>query len=396
MRIASTIYQDDALYYMQQLQTALSRTQSELSTGKQLQSAADNPAGMADANQLSAQLSASQQYTVNGNAASTGLQLEAQALADATNVLQSARTLAVQANNSTLSATNRQSIALQLQQQLQDLIAIANRTDGSGKYLFSGYAEGTRPFTPTAGGVAYNGAQSVRQIQISLSRLVPAGDTGDAVFMNVPGGNGTFKTAAGAANTGNGSIDGGAVINAAAWVPDTYTISFTSPTQYQVTNSASTVVASGSLMSGQAIAFNGVQVSISGNPATGDTFSVSPAGKASVFSTLAGLVATLTSSSGNGQRATQVGGAIQQIDNALNQLANVQAAVGARLNTVSAAQSSAQSQQTTLQGVISKITDTDYAAAVTQLSTEQIGLQAAQQSYSMIARLSLFNYLRGM
>ena len=35
----------------------------------------------------------------------------------------------------------------------------------------------------------------------------------------------------------------------------------------------------------------------------------------------------------------------------------------------------------------------DYAAATTQLSTEELALQAAQESYASIAKLSLFNYI---
>jgi len=60
---------------------------------------------------------------------------------------------------------------------------------------------------------------------------------------------------------------------------------------------------------------------------------------------------------------------------------------------VSAVMTAAQNQQTNMQTSISKLSDVDYAAAVTQLSTEQLGLQAAQQSYASLAKLSLFNYL---
>jgi flagellar hook-associated protein 3 FlgL len=49
--------------------------------------------------------------------------------------------------------------------------------------------------------------------------------------------------------------------------------------------------------------------------------------------------------------------------------------------------------QTQLQGTVSQRADTDYAAAVTRLSTQELALQAAQQSYASIAKLSLFNYI---
>jgi flagellar hook-associated protein 3 FlgL len=393
MRISTSGFQANAVDQMDTLQTALAKTQSQLASGKQLQSAADNPSAMAQVNQYNTQLSASQQYVTNQNAASANLTLEEQALSDATNLLQSARDLAVEANNSALTAAQRQDIASQLQQQLQELIGIANRTDSNGNYLFAGYEAGTQPFAQSGNSVSYAGTQGVSQLQISANQRLSGGDAGSAVFMNIPAGNGTFTTAAANGNTGTASIDTGSVTNPAAWVPDTYTITFTSPTQYQVTNSANVPVASGTYSDGGTIAFNGVQVGLSGIPAAGDQFTVSPAGNASMFSTLSALANTLSSTTDPAQLATQIGGALTQIDGAISHLGVVSASVGARLNAVTTAQSGEQNSQTNLQGSISKLSDVDYAAATTQLSTEELALQAAQESYASLAKLSLFNYV---
>jgi len=394
MRISTVGFQNDALAQMEALEADLSQTQSQLSTGLQLQNAADNPTGMAQVNELNVQLSASQQYVTNGQAASANMTLEEQALTQATNVLQSAQSLAVQANNTSLSTSERQNIAAQLQQQLQQLVGIANSTDSNGNYLFGGYASSTQPFAQSGNSVTYSGADAVNQIQISADQRVSGGDTGASVFMNIPAGNGTFTTAAGSGNTGTASIDAGSVTNLSAWVPDTYTISFTSPTQYQVTNSANTVVASGTYSSPGTIAFNGVQVTVSGAPAAGDKFSVAPAGNASAFSTLSSLITTLSSTTLNpGQLTSQINSALEQLGGAITNVDNVQASVGARLNAITSSQSTAQSQQTDLQTSVSQLSDVDYAAAVTQLNTEEVGLQAAQESYASLSKLSLFNYL---
>jgi len=95
------------------------------------------------------------------------------------------------------------------------------------------------------------------------------------------------------------------------------------------------------------------------------------------------------------QVSTQIGTALAQIDGAISQLGNVSASVGARLNAVTAAGSTEQSSQTQLQTSVSQLSDVDYAAAVTQLNTQEVALQAAQQSYASLARLSLFNYIQG-
>ena len=396
MRIATITFQQNATSQMNNLQADLARIQNDLATGTRLHSAADDPAAMSQVNALNTQMSASQQYVTNGNYASSTLQLEEQAMSDATNTLQGARDLAVQANNPALSAAQRTDIAAQLTQQLQNLIAIGNRVDGSGNQLFGGTASSTVPFSQNGTSVSYLGASKVSQIQIGPNQRISAGDTGATVFMNIPAGNGTFTTSGAATNTGTGSIGVGTVANAAAWVPDTYTVSFTSPTNYTVTNSAGTVVSTvTNFKDGDTISFNGVQIPMTGTPAAGDTFTVAKAGTASAFDTLQSLITTLNDPTlSNAQISSKIGGALQQIDNAISNMSNVSASVGARINSITSSQGAAQALQTNLTAAVSQLSDTDYAAAITKLNTEEVSLQAAQESYASISKLSLFNYLQ--
>jgi flagellar hook-associated protein 1 len=81
-------------------------------------------------------------------------------------------------------------------------------------------------------------------------------------------------TSAAAANAGSATIDAGQVPNPAAWVRGNYILSFTAANAWQVTDASNTIVAAGAYSAGTAIAFNGVQVSVSGSPASGDSFSV--------------------------------------------------------------------------------------------------------------------------
>ncbi len=405
--ISTQTFQTNAVDSIEALESSISKTQNQLSTGLTLQSAADNPAAMVQVNQLNTELSASQQYASNGNLASANLTLEEQALTNATNVLQSAQSLADEANNSSLSSSQLQDIGTQLSQQLQQLVSIANSTDSNGNYLFGGYANTTQPFAQSGSGVTYAGAEETSQVQIGENQFISTGDTGSSVFMNVPAGNGTFTTAAASANTGTASIGPGSVTNLSDWQAalaagtGTYTIEFTSPTAYEVTTgpaASPTVVTSGTYdsTSGGTISFDGVQVTISGDPATGDQFTVAPAGTSSAFATLQSLITTLNSTGlSSGQMATQISQAIEQLSSAVNNLNDVQASVGARINAVSGAQSSGQSDQTAYQAQISNLSATDYAAATTQLSSEEVALQAAEESYASLAKLSLFNYLSG-
>lgn len=396
MRISTLGFQTDASNQMQALEAEISTTQTQLSTGLKLQSAADDPAGMAQVNQLNAQISASQQYQANGSTLNSNLTIEEQSLTDATNVMQSARSLALEANNASLTPSQRTDISTQLQQLLQQLVSTANSTDSNGNYLFSGETATTQPFSQSGNSVAYNGASNVSQVQISANQRISSGDSGSSVFVNIPGGNGTFTTAVGATNTGTATIDAGTVTNVQQWAPpDTYTITFTDPTDYTVTNSAGTTVTSGTFTNPGTVAFNGVSTTITGTPAAGDTFTVAPAGTVSAFSTISNLITALNNPNlSSAQISTQVGTAVEQIDGAVNNFGVVQASVGARINAITAANTSATASQTGMTKSVSDIQNVDYAAATTQLSTEELALQAAQESYASISHLSLFQYLQ--
>jgi flagellar hook-associated protein 3 FlgL len=228
---------------------------------------------------------------------------------------------------------------------------------------------------------------------------VQIGDPGSSVFMNVPTGNGTFTTAASSSNTGTGVIDAGTVTDAAQWVPDQYTITFTDPSDYQVTNSAGTVVASGTYdsSSGGNVAFDGIEVGISGTPAAGDTFTVSPSSTQSIFNTLDSLVSTLSGGGGSAaaqaQLSSKLNGAQQQITEALNQISTVTTSVGSRISLINSTNTALTSQSTAVQTQISNLDSLNYAAASSQYSQEYLALQAAEESYAQLGQLSLFKYL---
>jgi flagellar hook-associated protein 3 FlgL len=395
MRVSTLGFQTDASNQMQSLEAEITQTQTELSTGISLQNAADNPAAMAQVTALDAQISASQQYQTNGSALNSNLQMAEQSLSDATTTMQSARDLVVEANNAALTPSQRQDIATQLQSLLGQLVSTANSTDSNGNYLFSGETSTTQPFSQTGTSVAYNGSTSVSQVQISSNQRISSGDSGASVFMNIPSGNGTFTTAVGANNTGTATIDTGTVTDASQWVPDTYTISFTDPTDYTVTNSEGATVTNGTYTSPGTIAFDGISTTVTGTPAAGDTFTVAPAGTSSAFSTISNLITTLNNPSlSSAQLASQVGTTLEQMDAAVSNFSNVSASVGARINSISAANTTASATQTAMTTQVGSLQDTDYVAATTQLSTQELALQAAQESYASIAKMSLFSYLQ--
>ena len=400
MRISTSMLNDSALNGILQDESQLSQTQNELSTGLSINSPADNPIGAVQVLELSATSSQYQQYISNGQSANSNLTLEENALSSSTSTLQSIQSLLVQANSSSNNTSDLQSIATQIQQLEQGLLGTANSQNAEGQYLFAGYSVNTEPFVRgSAGSVVYVGDSGVTSVPLDGATSVQTGDPGSAVFMNIPTGNGTFTTAAGAGNTGTGVIDAGSVTDASAWVPDQYTITFTDASDYQVTNSTGTVVAQGTYDSsnGGEISFDGIEVGISGTPATNDTFTVAPAGQQSVFDTLDSVVSALNGASSGAtaraQLSSQLAEAQAQVSGALGQISNVTTSVGTRLSLIGSINTSLSSQSTAVQTQISNIDAVNYAAATSQYSQEYTALQAAEDSYAQLGQLSLFKYL---
>ena len=400
MRVSTAEITSQAIQAIDNQSSALQITQNEVSTGLAVQNAADNPVAASQIVQLEQQQAQLTQYGSNLQSAQTRLSLEESSLATATTTLQSIRDLAVQAGDATLNDTDRQQIATQIQTDIQSLLGTANTQDSNGEYLFSGYSTQTQPFvTDSAGNVSYEGDSGSRLIQVSANQSVDDSDTGATAFMNIAAGNGTFTTAANAANTGSGIIDTGSVVDSAQWVPDNYQLTFTSPTNYQITDTTTgtTVVANGTYTSGTAIQFDGVEVTVTGAPAAGDSFNVAPSGNQSMFATLNQLTTALSqpadTSASKAQLATSLASALTNIDQDVSHLSTVSASVGARLNMLTAQATTNTATSTTLTSQQSNLQDVDYASAVSTLNEQMVGLQAAEQSYAAVAQLSLFKYL---
>jgi flagellar hook-associated protein 3 FlgL len=383
-------------------QAQMAKTQQQITTGQKFQTAAEDPIGATRAQGLDRRMADNAQYARNSNIIESRLNYEEQSLADATSVLQTARDLALQGANATLGAEERKMLANDVRQQLAALMDISNRDDGNGEYLFAGTSTSTKPFAQGSTGVNYQGDLTTRQIRISSTQSLADGHTGSDVFMGIPEGNGVFAATVTGTNTGSGTIDVGKVTDPTAWVPDNYTLQFSSATDWQVVDDAlptPNVIATGTgFVSGQSITFRGVTVTVTGTPAANDTFNVQPAQKLDVFAMLDKLATTLENASfTSGDAAVfkaQIGASIANLDQSLDRTVSVRAEVGSRLSAIDQATNSRESESVDLQSLLSDLRDTDYAKAISTLNQQYAGLQAAQAAYTRIAQLSLFDYLR--
>lgn len=401
MRISTNTMYDLGVASVQQQSTTLLKTQQQVASGRRILTPSDDPVASARVLEITQSKALNAQYDVNTDSVTSSLGLEEAALVSVGNLLQDARTTAINAGNATLNSSDLASLATDLRGRYQELLGIANSTDANGQYMFSGYKGSTRPFSETSpGNVAYNGDQGQRLMQISPSRQIAVSDSGADVFMQIKNGNGTFVTAAAAANTGTGVVGSGSATS--TYDGNIYQISFTSATTYDINqlNALGAVIATpvsnAAYTSGSAIPVGGSQVEITGAPASGDTFTVNPSANESIFTTLNNLIVALETANVPGDRAgltNSLNDALTNLDNGLNKILTVRASVGARMNENDAVKSTGQDVALQYDQTLSTLQDLDYAKALSDLEQQTVILEAAQKSFVKIQGLSLFNYI---
>jgi flagellar hook-associated protein 3 FlgL len=396
MRVTETLTQTQFLTSINALESGINQTQNQMSSGVSFSTASQNPTAAGSVNNYNQALAQNQQFGTNASSAQTNLNTEDNAMSQVQSQLQSLRDLALEANSGTLQNSDRAAIATQAVQIQNSLLALANTQNGNGEYIFGGFAAQTQPFTLSAAGATYNGDQGQRQVQIAAGQTVADGDNGDTVFNQIKTGNGTFTVSAAAGNTGGGIIGATTVSDPTAYDGGTYSISFTAPGAYSVTEGG-TPVSTGTYTDGGTIAFNGVQVTLSGQPAAGDSFTLAPSSNQSLFTTVQNLVSALQTGVTTPASATSlnnsINDAINNIDQALSQSSNVRATIGGRLNSITTQQSVATSQQVQLKTTISNLQSLDYASAITTLDQQNTTLSAALQAFNLTQGLTLFKFL---
>ncbi|HEX7984828.1 MAG TPA: flagellar hook-associated protein FlgL [Duganella sp.] len=417
MRISSKTIYDVGVGQISSLQSALARTQSQLSTGRKNLTAADDPIATARALEVTQSQGINTQLVTNRANAKTMLSLESVALRSAGTIMQDIKTLTVNAGNGSMTQKDRESLAVELEGKLNDLLGQANSSDGVGGYVFSGYKSTTLPFTQTATGAAYQGDQGQRSLQVGSTRTLPISDSGSSVFENNATGNGTFVTGAAAGNYGRGGsgiISGGSVkdatqltghkyqidfqvVPATPGVPKVTTYTVTDLTLNQPVPAAPVPAVPQPYVSGQNITFDGLQFDIKGDPADQDNFTVEPSTKQSVFTTITDLITALRApgdgAAGQASLNNKLNQAQLNIDSAADNMLSVESAAGSRLKELDYLDSSGDDLNLQYATTLSGLQDVDVVKAISLFTQQQTTLDAAQKSFKTMSGLSLFNYI---
>jgi flagellar hook-associated protein 3 FlgL len=400
MRLSSANAYDNALQNIYARQSELSGQQEKLTSGKNVNRVSDDPTGAAQAERALTRLarivSDNRALEVQRNA----ITLAESTLGDATNAVQRLRELTVSAGNGAYSAADRSSIAEEMTGLREQLFAMANSRDSNGTPLFGGLGSASAPFSDSASGVSFNG---VAGQQAGTEVGLPAAMDGQAVWMNVRSGNGSFDLATGTSNTGSLWTNTGQVLNPTALTGHDYSVTFTvapgvgGATTYSVQDSTTANPAlptNQPYVPGQAITFDGLSLVANGTPANGDAVLVSPSTTTNMFKVIDDAIAAIGNTTAtSSQRAQATGLALTQIDTGMNQLQAARSQAGQWLNRADTIQSAQEGRTVQLQAEKSRAEDLDMVKGISDFTRIQTGYQAALQSYAQVQKLSLFNFI---
>lgn len=408
MRISSSAIFDTNVNMLNQQQGKMLHTQQQLASGRRMLTPADDPFASARALEISQSDSANTQFASNRSAAQHSTTMAESILQSVTSLLQDVRTAAVGDGSGVLTTSDKISLAEDLRGRLDELVGLANSTDGIGNYLFSGYQGKTSPFVQGHRGIHYAGDDGQRTIQVDSSRQMAVSDSGADIFMRIKNGNGKFAIDAYNGNTGNGVFSQGVVTNAAWLTGHNYRLAFQvndvngrQETSYDVTNlTTEEVVSTGNrFVSGQAINIDGMQFDIKGAPGDCDEFYITPSENESLFKTLADMVKALEFVSPKGGEASgaqytnSVNRALNNIDRGLVNVSTIRTSLGSRLRELDALSATGEDVGLQYKKRLSELQDVDFNKAISDLNQQQTSLTAAQKSFKQVSDLSLFNYI---
>ena len=396
MRVATAHAFDTSLDALTKRQREMTEAQMQLSTGKRVNRASDDPAAAAQAERAlskSARADASQRAAESSRNMMT---LTEGAMGEAGELLQQVREALVAGGNATYTDVERQGVAQKVAGLREQLLAIANRSDGAAGYLFGGQGSSQPPFVDTTTGVQFRGTAG--QISAASEDNLPLSADGRSVWLAARTGNGVFETKA-ITSTGTAFVDAGQVTQPAALTGSSYSIQFginAGVTSYSVLkDGVATVQTDVPFTSGKAIEVDGMSVTIKGAPAAGDEFQMVPSTPTqSVFGLLDRAVASLnTPLRGGAQIAQSNSNDLRDIDSVLGQLQSSRSLAGDALNRVDSVSSRLDSVKLQASVERSDAEDLDMVQAISNFQNQQTGYEAALKSYSMVQRLSLFQYL---
>ncbi|MBV1952478.1 MAG: flagellar hook-associated protein FlgL [Cycloclasticus sp.] len=405
-RLSTSLAQQLGINSILLQQNEVNNTQLQISSGKRILAPSDDPAGSVRLLDLGESLSRLNKFQSNIDFAESRLSLSDSTLQSVTNSLQRVRELAVQGFNDTNSASDKESIAIEIFARVDELVSLANSRDGNGDYLYAGFKSQTEPFSGSSqtGVFAFNGDQGERYLNIGENRTITDGNSGAEIFFDLK------------------NKDGQAESIFATVYDLAYDLSTDRPAAEEALLTFSAVPADGETLTvngiiyefdtaGDGVAGTNVDIDSTGTLDdavtklraainTGSTVTAGGASNQLLLTSTTEGEDTLSFTDGTAGDITVTQAIsiplydhLDQLDTALGRILDVRSQVGARLNVLDSQKDANASFILNVHSTKSQIEDLDIAEAISRFNLQLVSLQAAQQAFVKVQGLSLFNHL---
>jgi|GEM_PF-502994 len=407
MRVSTAQFYQQSTLQMSSKSSDVNEQMAYLTSGKRVLTAKDDAVQYGTLVGYKESLANIEKYQRNIIQAESHNNLQEVAFTQAELILNNIKEQMLQANSGAMSDEDLEAIAKQTRNSFEQLFDLANSKNENGDYIFSGYQTEQQPFSQqTDGTVSYSGDSGVRELQVARNIKIPTNQAGDAAFMKVDNVIGDFT-----ANYSyiNSTAD---VALASANITDrnAYNISDTPHTfNFDAITNDLTVTDNGGIVifpvlpalpvpyvPGQKISFDGIEVTLSGNPLPGDSFTLNEQEDVSIFATINDAISWMeqgTSTPSQAQRQVSYNTMLDQLNSSMTHITSRRVDSGVRLQALESQENRHLDAALYLETGKSNIENLDFAKAISEFEQSKVALQASQQVFSKVQGLSLFNYI---
>ena len=404
MRIATANSYDTTVSTLSKRQSELSDLQERISTGKRVLRASDDPVAAVLSEATQNRLSRVEADKRSLETSRTSLNQAESALGEAGELIQDVRELVIAAGNATYGSKEYLSIAQEIEGLRDRLIGVANQKDSAGRTLFGGLGGSSSPFVevygPGSSGVRFDGQ---RGQEATGNNSLPQAMDGEAIWMRVPPGNGSFTLDLPATNTGSVRADTGQVSNPSLVTGHDYSITFADVAgvmQYSVTDATTGSPVAGATdmpyTPGTTVEFDGVAFQLQGTPTAGDSVELKAVTTPTdMFKVMQDTIDALRGAT-TGQSAQLVhalGRSLSELDAGHDRVLSARSQTGAWLNRADAIEGLLSDRAVAHEAEKSSLEDLDMVKGISDFKSMEVGLQAAMQAYASVQKLSLFQYV---
>ena len=427
MKVSTKLFNEQQIRQFSSLNADIQKLQDKISSGKNIVVASDDPVGSVELSGYKTVKQQIDQYIRNVNSSRTRLSLVDTNLQNLSTIMIRANELLIQASSDVLGRSDREAIALEIDEMKEELMSLANQQDSNGSFIFGGFKTKTEPFQKDIDGkIKYMGDSGITSLSISETMIVETSVDGENLFEKIKMSSGlavsmftmlenisnSVRTAATAVHATNANTHAELEItnrDFGTWAFDITGHAGTANISVELTGDDPADIIK---------AINNANIGITASQSTTNPKKIKldssqqgiieiknleiPNIKTAQKVPTSFFTFTPLDASGNSVGEDQylydtdqlTTSQLNNIQSSQVHIANFRGQVGAKLNLLERQYQNLNERDIAIKQDLTELEDADLAKLVTDLKAQLTGLQASQQAFVKISDLNLFNYLK--